>query len=132
MSFLPKEMPAFAAWRKPRPISRSAKITLSFWPQWRYTASITSEMFFFVSSRFTRPKGSCDRAAAARPIIIRPGVVTTRSVTVAVGSSIVLRRARILLCSVIVPAASACSISPIEAKAGVSFSSVARNSGVSS
>ncbi len=32
-SSLPNEMPAFAAWANPRPISRSAKITHSFWPQ---------------------------------------------------------------------------------------------------
>jgi hypothetical protein len=42
---------------KPRPIRRSAKITLSFWPQWRYTASITSEMLFLVSSRLIRLNG---------------------------------------------------------------------------
>ena len=35
MSSLPKEMPAWQAWRKPMPIMRSAKITVSFWPQWR-------------------------------------------------------------------------------------------------
>ena len=35
MSSLPKEMPALAASRKPRPISWSANTTVAFWPVWR-------------------------------------------------------------------------------------------------
>ena len=34
-SSLPNEMPALHACWKPRVISRSQKITVSFWPQWR-------------------------------------------------------------------------------------------------
>jgi len=34
-SSLPNEMPARQAWPKPSDIRRSAKITVSFWPQWR-------------------------------------------------------------------------------------------------
>ena len=69
-------MPAFAAWPKPKPISRSAKITHSFWPQWRYTASITSETFFLVSCRLMRLNGTLALRGMIWAMSIRPGVVT--------------------------------------------------------
>ncbi len=76
-SSLPNEMPALNAWPKPRPISRSAKITHSFWPQWRYTASITSETFFLVSCWLISSNGTFGCFGRICAIIMRPGVVTT-------------------------------------------------------
>ena len=74
-------MPALAAWPKPSPISRSAKITHSFWPQWRYTMSITSETLFLVSCLLISSNGTLGCFGRICAIIIRPGVVTTTSRT---------------------------------------------------
>ena len=35
MSSLPNEMPESQAWWKPSAMTRSQKMTVSFWPQWR-------------------------------------------------------------------------------------------------
>src|SRR3546814_10195278 len=49
MSSLPNEIPALKARVKPSAIMRSQKMTVSFWPQWRYTTSMTLVISFLVS-----------------------------------------------------------------------------------
>ena len=74
---------------------------------------MTSEMDFFVSWRLIRLKGSCGCSGSSWPIMTRPGVVATRSITSLPSRSIAWRRMRILVCSWSEPCAMACSISPM-------------------
>ena len=115
-SSLPKEMPALQACWKPIVISRSQKMTVSFWPQWRYTWSMTFEISFLVRRRLRRSKPTAGLRGRMADSIMRPAVVATRLMTALPSLSMVSIRALILACSDSEPDSSACSISPISPK----------------
>ena len=97
-SSLPNEIPALQALVKPKVIILSTMMQVSFWPQWRYTVSMISEISFFLIKRFTNENGICGFLGKMSETIIRPGVVSTKPYLVSPLSSTYSIRHLILAC----------------------------------